>query len=346
MLPKVSVVVPMYNVQDYLDQCVRSILAQTLSEIEIVLVDDGSPDRCGEMAEAYAAKYANVKVVHRANGGLGPARNSGIEVASGEYVAFVDSDDWVEPRMYERLYYHAKMTGAQIVYSGYKIIRNGIVAETVAHPFAGKLLQGDGEIFALRQSFYGAEPRRIKKDPVPISAWLALYENQFIRNHHLRFEAIRSEDILFNIIACQSANIIAVSGDIGYCYRKDGQSSITNSFNRDTIYEYDQFFESLFRLANCEQGVFRKTCLLRAKRRVIDYTRLLVGKIASSNLKRWEKKQLVEIACESYWIKMACKGYPFWKLPVMQAVYFAALRFHMKRSVLLLSEAKNSIAAR
>ena len=114
----VSVVVPIYRVERYLDDCVRSLLAQTLGErLQIVLVDDGSPDRCGEIADGYAARYGNVTCVHRENGGLGPARNSGIDTACGEYVGFVDSDDWVDSDMYKGLLDRARETGADAVYA-------------------------------------------------------------------------------------------------------------------------------------------------------------------------------------------------------------------------------------
>lgn len=95
---KLSIIVPVYKVEQYLGKCVDSLLQQDLSteEYEIILVDDGSPDRCGEICEDYAARCANVKVVHRANGGLSAARNSGIEVAQGRYIQFVDSDDYLE----------------------------------------------------------------------------------------------------------------------------------------------------------------------------------------------------------------------------------------------------------
>lgn len=102
---KLSIVVPIYKVEPYLPKCVESMLAQDLpkEEYEIILVDDGSPDRCGEICNAYAARYANVKVVHRKNGGLSAARNTGIEVAQGEYVQFVDSDDYLEPNVLKTL---------------------------------------------------------------------------------------------------------------------------------------------------------------------------------------------------------------------------------------------------
>ena len=100
-MPEVSVVVPIYNVAEYLPKCVDSLLHQDLSpdEYEVVLVDDGSPDRCGEICDEYAARYSHIKVIHRENGGLSAARNSGIEKAQGIYVQFVDSDDFLEPNV-------------------------------------------------------------------------------------------------------------------------------------------------------------------------------------------------------------------------------------------------------
>ena len=102
---KLSVIVPIYKVEHYLVKCVDSLLNQDLSpeEYEIILVDDGSPDRCGEICDEYAANFINIKVVHRANGGLSAARNSGIEVAKGKYVQFVDSDDYLEPNVLKTL---------------------------------------------------------------------------------------------------------------------------------------------------------------------------------------------------------------------------------------------------
>lgn len=98
---KLSVIVPIYKVEQYLSKCVDSLLDQDLSpeEYEIILVDDGSPDQCGEICDNYAGHFANIKVVHRKNGGLSAARNSGIEVAKGKYVQFVDSDDYLEPNV-------------------------------------------------------------------------------------------------------------------------------------------------------------------------------------------------------------------------------------------------------
>src|SRR5574344_1424030 len=106
--PKVSIIVPIYNVEKYLDRCMESLLNQTLKDIEIIMVDDGSPDNCPKMCDEYAKRDKRVKVIHKKNGGLGYARNSGLDIATGEYVAFVDSDDYVDVNMYETLYNFAK----------------------------------------------------------------------------------------------------------------------------------------------------------------------------------------------------------------------------------------------
>ncbi len=101
--PAISIVVPVYKVERYLDKCVQSICAQTFSDFELILVDDGSPDDCPAMCDAWAEKDVRIRVIHQTNGGLSAARNAGIEVAMGTYLSFVDSDDYIEPDMLERL---------------------------------------------------------------------------------------------------------------------------------------------------------------------------------------------------------------------------------------------------
>ena len=125
--PKVSVIIPVYNVERYFDRCVRSVLGQTLREIEVILVDDGSPDGCPAMCDAYAREDPRVRVVHKANAGLGMARNSGLDIATGEYVAFVDSDDFIDRRMYETLYRMGSEHGLDTCYCGFNHYKNGVV---------------------------------------------------------------------------------------------------------------------------------------------------------------------------------------------------------------------------
>lgn len=104
MNPKISIIVPVYKVEEYLHKCIDSILAQTFTDFELILINDGSPDNCGRICDEYARKDSRVSVIHKENGGQASARNVGIDMAKGEYIGFVDSDDWIEPDMYELLY--------------------------------------------------------------------------------------------------------------------------------------------------------------------------------------------------------------------------------------------------
>lgn len=104
----ISVVVPVYKVEDYLDECIQSLVNQTYSDLEIILVDDGSPDKCPQMCDDWARRDSRIRVIHKTNGGLSSARNAGLDVVSGDYVSFIDSDDYVENTMYEKLYHGIK----------------------------------------------------------------------------------------------------------------------------------------------------------------------------------------------------------------------------------------------
>lgn len=108
-MPKVSIIVPVYKAEGYLHRCVDSILAQTFTDWELLLIDDGSPDRSGEICDEYAQKDSRVRVIHKENGGVSSARQRGQDEACGEYTIHVDPDDWVEPTMLEELYQKPKM---------------------------------------------------------------------------------------------------------------------------------------------------------------------------------------------------------------------------------------------
>lgn len=127
--PLISVIVPIYKVEAYLERCVESIRNQTYRNLEIILVDDGSPDRCGEMCDAFAKEDPRIRVFHKENGGQSSARNLGLDNMTGEYVGFVDSDDWIEPDMYYHLYELMEQYQAQITCCGtQKNFSNGKVS--------------------------------------------------------------------------------------------------------------------------------------------------------------------------------------------------------------------------
>ncbi|MBO7253342.1 MAG: glycosyltransferase family 2 protein [Oscillospiraceae bacterium] len=116
--PLISVIVPVYKVEEYLGRCVDSLLSQTYDNLQIILVDDGSPDNCGRICDSYAEKDSRIQVIHKSNGGLSSARNAGLEIATGEYIAFLDSDDWIEPEAYETMLALAQKYGVKLVCAG------------------------------------------------------------------------------------------------------------------------------------------------------------------------------------------------------------------------------------
>lgn len=117
--PTISIIVPVYNVEKYLPECIESILAQTFTDFELILVDDGSPDDCPALCDAAAEKDARVRVIHQKNGGLSAARNAGLDAARGAWIGFVDSDDYIAPEMYETLYKAVQSTGADLALCDY-----------------------------------------------------------------------------------------------------------------------------------------------------------------------------------------------------------------------------------
>jgi len=118
----ISVIVAVYNTEKYLEECVESLLSQTYPNIEIILVDDGSPDRCGNMCDDFAEKDSRISVIHKENGGLISARNAGLDIAAGEYFCFVDSDDYVDINMYALMHERIRETGADVCICGFRAI--------------------------------------------------------------------------------------------------------------------------------------------------------------------------------------------------------------------------------
>jgi glycosyltransferase involved in cell wall biosynthesis len=125
----ISIIVPIYKVEKYLEQCIKSLISQTYSNIEIILVNDGSPDSCSHICDEYEKQDIRIKVIHKENEGLVSARKAGIAVANGEYIGFVDGDDWVESKMYEDLMYYALKYNTDIVAAGYKEELDGNIVE-------------------------------------------------------------------------------------------------------------------------------------------------------------------------------------------------------------------------
>ena len=122
----ISVIVPIYNVERYINKCIDSIIHQSYKNLEIILVDDGSPDKCGEIIDEYSRIDKRIHVIHKSNGGLSSARNAGLDIASGDFIGFVDSDDWIEPTMYEEMLSFMEKEQLDLVECGINLVTNNI----------------------------------------------------------------------------------------------------------------------------------------------------------------------------------------------------------------------------
>ena len=314
----VSVIVPIYNVEKYLRQCIDSILNQSLTNIEVILVDDGSPDNCGAIADEYALKDDRVKVIHQENQGLGPARNMGIKVAQGKYVGFVDSDDYVRPAMYANLYEAAIKGDYDIVSGGHDECMDDGEVRRFVHPFSRRSYRDCNSILNIRKKFFGHLYSKDGNVYFPVSAWRSIYKRSIIVENNLSFREILSEDIFFDLAIYKLINSVIFVSTTDYCYRKQGQPSITRTFSESKLARYRDVIINLKKLADEEND---PECVLRVQCHAVDrcreYTRLVNG---SGDTIKNRKKYLKNFA-EDNEIKKCWEGFPLKYLPIKQRIF-------------------------
>lgn len=243
----VSVIVPVYKVEQYLERCLNSILKQTEKNIEIILVDDGSPDSCPQLCDEFAALDNRIKVVHQKNAGLGMARNSGLEIASGEYVMFVDSDDFIVPDAIEILYNAAKKNNADTVLAGY-FRKNAAKINECLLPFKDRCFEGNKEIINnVLINMLGSPPDYYDDILLKRSVWGNLYSLNLLKKHNIQFCSERefiSEDLIFDLDYYQIANKVAICSNPVYYYCVNGDS-LTLSYNKDRFNKQVMLFHEL-----------------------------------------------------------------------------------------------------
>lgn len=338
--PKVSIVVPAYNVEAYIENCLNSLLAQTLEDIEIIVVDDGSLDKSGEIAEAYARRDSRVTVIHQKNMGLGPARNTGMRAAKGQYVGFVDSDDWVAPQMYQDLYSEAREEDADIAVGGLCSISDGKIIAKRVHPLGGTTVSGAEGIMQTRNKLYGHAIDDKEVAAFPMSACIGIYRRSLLEEHGLAFINIMSEDTVFNLSAYKCAKTITFLKSTDYFYRKENQNSITQTFSEKKILRFQEFLNELLAMARSEDS---EDCVLRAKRTSIEYCRLYVGIVARSKMPMRDKISAVRAYAEKKEIRACWDGYPTGRLPIQQRIFHLMIVWRCYGAALLLTDLRQAI---
>ena len=220
--PLISVIVPVYRVEEYLERCVKSILSQTYKNLEVILVDDGSPDQCPAICDACAEKDARVKVIHQENKGLSGARNAGIDAASGEYLAFVDSDDYVSPHFIEELYQLLQDTGCAIGQCRFSYVKGDGLVEEGDSAFC--IYRGE----SLMEQLYGPE----EKATCFVVAWNKLYRAELFKETGIRYPEGRiHEDEATTYRLFHEAKKLAFLDRALYGYYTENGGSITSVFS-------------------------------------------------------------------------------------------------------------------
>ena len=224
--PQISIIVPVYNVEKYISECIESLLNQDYSNIEIILVDDGSVDSSGEICEQYAKKYEDIKVIHQENSGLSAARNTGITQATGDYLLYVDSDDYIEKNSISKIV--AEMNSSEkevdvVFLEAIKVFPNGT-----------KISLGDGYCKA---KINGKQKKEVIKHlaelpKFPASACTKMVRRDVILDNNLYFEkGLLSEDIDWTLSVIKYAEVFVYCDFPYYYYRQSRNDSITNSLS-------------------------------------------------------------------------------------------------------------------
>ena len=214
MNPLISIIVPTYNVEKYIRTCIESILAQTYRNIEVIIVNDGSTDQSLAVISDLICSHHNIKVINQKNQGLSVARNTGIDAATGKYIAFVDADDKIKPDFVSSLYQIADKTGADIVRGSFR-------------DFNGNIPKGWVPDFNVPTNYGTIVLDQFLSSNISFVVWSSIYRLDFINSNHIRFTpGILFEDADFTIRAYMLAKLVATSPEPNYAYRINRPGSI------------------------------------------------------------------------------------------------------------------------
>lgn len=226
-MAKVSIIIPIYNVEDYLEHCIKGILNQTFKDFELILVNDGSPDNSGQICDYYKKRDTRIKVVHKKNQGPGAARNSGLEIATGNYIYFCDPDDIVSPSLLSENVLLAEKNDANLVVFGYhNVFKSGNKEKKTLLRAENKFLKTKKEF---RDEFEG-----LFKTNIMYTLWNKLYKKKFLDEYGYRFSDNKvGEDTIFNYSVYRNLSRVLINQEAYYYYIRNRNGSATNIYRND-----------------------------------------------------------------------------------------------------------------
>ena len=336
--PKVSIIVPVYNVEKYLERCLSSLTNQTLENIEIILVDDSSTDSSLEICQRACKEDSRIKVIHKENEGAGKARNAALKIATGEYIGFLDSDDYVEKDMFETLCAKAEKYNSDLVMSGVLYVGGNMFSEEGKRERKDYFekdthFETDEELKRLRMGIVGSTPDDADDSKYGMSIWKNLYKREIIEKNNIKFESERemlSEDSLFMVdyISCIKKATGINEAFYNYCRNED---SISKSYKKD------RFEKSLVFVREVEKR-FKKDIEPEQYQIYIDRFWQAICRVICSqeimhsldnNIKFSELKKRLKAVCTHSLTVRVLKTYPIGKLPFKQMVFAIAMKYRM-----------------
>ena len=326
--PLISVIVPVYNVENYMRQCIDSLLKQTLPNMEIILVDDGATDKSPEICDEYAKEHSNIRVIHKLNGGLGSARNEGMRKARGKYIGFVDSDDYVSEKMYETLWNLAETNEADCAYCEFARFWNDRVDITLKREKTVKIYSNDEILNPYLLDRVGCDPSEKEDCTYGASVGLGLFKNDVIKKSKVSFVSERefiAEDMIFDIDFIPHCKKIVHTNEVLYFYRFNPNSLTTR-------YVADRFERNVMlchemgaRLGRAYTSDIYK---IRLDRYFLKITRIaLIEEIIHIKDNGWKtaRNNMSRIA-HNQELNRILKTYPTGMLPGAQRIFFSALK--------------------
>ena len=229
---KISIITPVYNVEKYLEKNIESILGQTFKDYEFIIVNDGSTDSSGEIAEKYAKKDNRIKVINKENGGAPSARNEGIKIAKGDYLYFPDSDDWLEKDYLENLYAAAVRTNVDLVITGFKMEYYEGNKEVTYPVSINSEIEIYNNKYDLRNNAHKYFDNMMWAVP-----WNKLYRASYIKTYNLFFPNVKWDDLHFNMECLKNINSFAVINNTGYRFFRSRPGSESTIVFDEVLYK-------------------------------------------------------------------------------------------------------------
>ena len=305
----ISIIVPVYKVEKYLERCINSVLNQTYTNIECIIIDDGSPDQCPEICDRYAFSDERVKVIHKKNGGLSSARNQGLDIAKGGYIAFVDSDDYIHPRMIELLYTNLKKTDADIAMCDIEYVYdNNFEKKENISPVKAEVIDRKHLLEKLLQQYAGVYVVMCNK----------LYRKELWNQLRFPIGVLHEDEAVIHDLFLRCNKCVSLNEKLYSYYQRSGSIMNSQKSDRDLLY-YDMLADRFNKI----QGIVDE-------RYLIERIKLIWWEYMDTYYEFWNKNP------KSIYLKKMKQS--LWKvMPIMKEYHICSYKEHLSILIFMLS---------